>query len=152
MTAAFIITPEDPASADATLLLNELSAQLSEITGASGEASFDVSDVTQPRSVFVVARNKTGQPVGCGALRPVSGEIAEIKRMFSKRRGAGKAILQYLETKACELNYKELWLETRRVNRYAVNFYLRNGFTTIPNYGKYIGNPGAICFAKILIK
>ena len=152
MTAAFIITPENPASAEAARLLNELSVRLAEITGASGEASFDVSDVTQPRSVFVVARNDAGEAVGCGALRPVSDEIAEIKRMFSKQSGAGKAILEYLETKAFELNYKELWLETRRANRYAVNFYLRNGFTTIPNYGKYIGNPGAICFAKILIK
>ena len=152
MTETFTITTENPESADAIFLLNRLSESLTEITGASGEASFDVSDVFAPRAVFVIARNEAGEAVGCGALRPLSEETGEIKRMFSKQRGAGHAVLKYLEAKAFEMNYKELRLETRRVNEYAVNFYLRNGFHPIPNYGKYIGRPDAICFAKFLIK
>ena len=152
MTTQFIITPENPESGDAIGLLNELSESLTSITGNSGSASFDATDVSVPRSLFVVARNMEQKAVGCGALRPISNDVAEIKRMYSNERGAGSAILKYLETKAFEMNYREVWLETRRVNEYAVNFYLRHGFQPIPNYGKYLGNPDAICFAKTLIK
>jgi GNAT superfamily N-acetyltransferase len=148
MPSAFFIAPASPASDDAIGLLAELSAQLAGITGSSGAASFDVSSVSVPRSLFVVARNEAGAAIGCGALRPLSDEIAEIKRMYSKQRGAGHEILKYLATKALEMNYKELRLETRRVNETAVNFYLRNGFRPIPNYGKYVGRGEAICLAK----
>jgi GNAT superfamily N-acetyltransferase len=152
MTERFIITPENPATTDAAGLLNELSDSLTKITGASGQASFDLSDVSGPRAIFVIARNVAGVPVGCGALRPLSETVAEVKRMYSKQSGAGRAILKYLETQALALNYKELRLETRRVNEFAANFYRRNGFREIPNYGKYIGNPLAVCFGKIIIK
>lgn len=152
MTSEFVITPEDPGTTDAAGLLNELSDSLAKITGASGKASFDVSDVGGPRAIFVVARNRHDETIGCGALRPLSETVAEVKRMYSKQSGAGRAILKYLETRALEMNYKELWLETRRVNEEAVNFYRRNGFGEIPNYGKYTGRAEAICFGKILIK
>lgn len=152
MTEDFFITPENPESEEAKILLNELSVSLAEITGNNGKTSFDISDVYVPRSLFVIARNIENKAVGCGAIRPISEEIAEVKRMFSKAKGAGREILKYLETKAFEMNYKQLWLETRRVNRYAVNFYLRNGFAPIPNYGKYVGRPDAICLGKALTK
>jgi GNAT superfamily N-acetyltransferase len=146
----FIIKPENPESDEATSLLTELSQKLAEITGNDGKSSFDISDMFAPRSLFVVAKNKNEKAVGCGAIRPISDEIAEIKRMYSKEKGVGTAVLKYLETKAFEFGYKELRLETRRVNEYAVNFYLKNGFREIPNYGKYAGRPEAVCFSKIL--
>lgn len=150
MKNSFTIEPENPESGDATSLLTELSQKLAEITGNDGKASFDISEMLAPRSLFVVAKNKNEKAVGCGAIRPVSVKVAEIKRMYSKEKGAGAAILNYLETKAFEFGYKEVRLETRRVNEYAVNFYLRNGFRQIPNYGKYADRPDAVCFSKIL--
>lgn len=146
----FIIKPENPESDEATSLLTELSQKLAETTGNDGKSSFDISGMFAPRSLFVVAKNKNEKAVGCGAIRPISDEIAEIKRMYSKEKGVGTAVLKYLETKAFEFGYKELRLETRRVNEYAVNFYLKNGFRQIPNYGKYSGRPEAVCFSKIL--
>ncbi len=150
MSNNFSINPENPESAEATSLLTELSLKLAEIAGNDGKSSFDISDMFEPRSLFVIAKNKNKEAVGCGAIRPVSTEIAEVKRMYSKGKGAGKAILEFLEIRAAELGYKELRLETRRVNEYAVNFYLKNGFRQIPNYGKYDGRPEAVCFSKIL--
>lgn len=150
MCLKYKIQPASPYSKDSQMLLEELSIKLSDITGNSGKTSFDINDVKVPRSLFVVARNKNNVAVGCGAIRLISNEIAEIKRMYSKEKGCGSAILEYLELKAKELNYKELWLETRRINEYAVNFYLKRGYSEIPNYGKYKNRPEAICFAKIL--
>jgi GNAT superfamily N-acetyltransferase len=98
----------------------------------------------------MVARDAEGQLVGCGALRPLSAEIAEVKRMYarSQARGVGTAVLQALESYANENGYTTLWLETRRVNVQAVQFYLRRGYRPIANYGKYERNPAAVCFEK----
>lgn len=152
MINEFSIAPENPESKDVILLLTALSENLASATGSSGEASFSFEDICVPRSLFVVARNENGEAVGCGAIRPISGEIAEVKRMYSKAKGAGKAILEFLEIRALEMNYEQLWLETRRVNEYAVNFYLARGYAPISNYGKYIDRPEAICLGKVLRK
>ena len=91
--------------------------------------------------------------VGCGAIRPLSNEVAELKRMYSKynRKGIGKGVFVYLENKAIELGYKEIWLETRRLNYEACTFYIKNNYKEISNYGKYIGNEKATCFGKKFI-
>ncbi len=150
----YTITPEDPTSAVSCQLMDELSAILTGITGDSGRSSFDPNDVRVPKALFVVARNEGGQAIGCGAFRPLREGIAEIKRMYSRpgSAGVGSTILAYLETEAASMGYKALWLETRLVNERAVRFYERRGYSRIPNYGKYIGNPKAVCFEKRLMR
>jgi GNAT superfamily N-acetyltransferase len=148
----YTITPEDPSSPVACQLLDELSATLAAITGDSGRSSFDPNDVRAPSALFVLARDEEGQAVGCGAFRPLQDGIAEVKRMYSRPglAGVGTAILTYLEAEAANLGYGALWLETRLVNARAVRFYARRGYSRIPNYGKYRGNPEAVCFEKRL--
>lgn len=93
------------------------------------------------------------EPVGCGAIRPIDENIAELKRMFAKvkTKGVGTQILAYLEMQAKKLGYSAIWLETRLINEDAVSFYKKKGYSKIPNYGKYVGNTEAICFEKKLI-
>jgi GNAT superfamily N-acetyltransferase len=147
------ISIEDPASSDGYVLMEELSETLTRITGDGGKASFDPDDVRSFNARFVVARNGNGEALGCGAFRPLQEGIAEVKRMYSRpgMRGAGSAILAFLESEARVLGYKALWLETRLVNERAVRFYERRGYRRIPNFGKYVGNPKAVCFEKRLI-
>ncbi|CAG0936045.1 amino-acid N-acetyltransferase [Thermoflexales bacterium] len=146
------ITSEDPTSIVACKLMDELSATLAAMTGDSGRSSFDPDDVRVPRALFVLARNEEGQAVGCGAFRPLQADIAEVKRMYSRpgSRRVGSAILAYLETEAAKMEYSVFWLETRLVNVRAVRFYARRSYSRIPNYGKYLGNPEAVCFEKRL--
>jgi len=142
----------DPSSAEAQRLLSELSKTLSVITGSSGDASFDIQDMYEDGALFVVARNKAGDGIGCGAFRRLDEKTAEVKRMFASpsQGGVGIAILSYLENEAKELGYKRFWLETRWINTRAVQFYTRNGYQRIPNYGKYVGRTNAVCFGKAL--
>jgi ribosomal protein S18 acetylase RimI-like enzyme len=149
---AFAISPEDPTSPLARHLLDELSAMLAAITGATGRASFDPADVRQPKALFVIARDASGQAVGCGAFRSLHEGIAEIKRMYARpgTAGVGTAILAYLEARAVEMGYHAVWLETRLINKRAVSFYEKHGYSRIPNFGKYQGNPQAVCFEKRL--
>ena len=143
---------EDPAARDSLLLMEELSTALEAITGDSGNASFDANDVYGPAGCFVVARDASGHALGCGALRPLEPGVAEIKRMYARHgtSGVGSAVLRFLEDEALAMGYQAVWLETRLVNRRAVDFYEARGYQRIANYGKYIGNPLAVCFEKQL--
>ena len=80
------------------------------------------------------------------------GDLGEIKRMYAKpgTRGVGAALLAHLEREAQGFGYRELWLETRRVNLRAVGFYRAHGYIEIANYGRYVGRAEAICFGKRL--
>lgn len=145
------IVAADPASPEAIVLLGELAATLAALTGDSGNASFDAADVRGPRGCFVLAR-VDGAAVGCGALRPLSAQVAELKSMYARpgTAGVGSALLAHLEARAVALGCTELWLETRQVNVRAVRFYERHGFRRIDNYGKYVGVAAAVCYAKML--
>ena len=142
----------DPEHPDAHVLVEELSAALAGITGDSGKASFSAADARVARSLFVVARAGDGELLGCGALRPLEGDVAEVKRMYARpgSGGVGAALLAHIENEAREFGYRELWLETRRVNTRAFSFYLKHGYREIANFGKYIGRSDAICLGKRL--
>ena len=143
--------PVDPDCDAARGLIAELDAALGAICGDSGAQSFDANDVRGPRSVFLVARDAAGLAVGCSALRPLEGDVAEVKRMYARPgSGAGVQLLGELERRALEFAYREVWLETRRVNVRAVAFYERHGYRVIPNYGKYAGREDAVCLGKVL--
>jgi ribosomal protein S18 acetylase RimI-like enzyme len=146
----------NPEAPDALELIGELSIRLKQITGSSGSKNFTAESVQPGRGVFVVAY-RDGQPCGCGAVRPLdeagSADVCEIKRMYARFPGAGigSLILQKLEQHAVAMGYREAWLETRRVNTVAVNFYKRHGYVERENYGVYAGRPEPVCFEKGLI-
>lgn len=150
--AVVSVAREPGDSPDAQLLMQRLSATLLSITGDSGGRSFKPEDILQPASCFAIARDPDGTAVGCGAFRPLSAQIAELKRMYAvtSSRGTGSALLFFLESEARGCGYQQIWLETRRVNQRAVSFYLRHGYLPIENYGRYLGNPAAVCFGKRL--
>lgn len=146
------IESSDPHCADSSFLIGKLSAELAAITGDSGKNSFSTDSLAGERALWVVARDKHGEARGCGAIRPLTDDIAELKRMYSDRRlpGTGRALLAFLETAARNMGYRELWLETRQINHRAVAFYQKNGYVRIENYGPYAGRAEAVCFAKTL--
>ena len=138
-----VIAAEDPSSPDAVRLMAELSEVLSAITGDSGLSSFGPDD----------ARDEKGRAVGCGALRPLDGAAAEIKRMYATQggNGVGAALLHALEQEADALGYHVIRLSTRIVNTRAVSFYERHGYRLIPNFGRYKGREESACFEKQLV-
>ncbi|MDW5500906.1 GNAT family N-acetyltransferase [Pseudomonas lundensis] len=139
-------------SPDALALMAELSSKLTEITGDSGAISFDVSEMQASNACFLLVRNFAGEAVGCGAFRWLAANIAEIKRMYVRDagKGTGGKLLRELENQARQQGYRQLWLETRRVNQHAVEFYLAQGYQVRENYGRYRGNLLAVCFEKML--
>lgn len=141
--------PDDP---DARQLIDELGQSLRATTGRFFPESYTAADLADPRSSFLVARADDDAPLGCGALRPFSKRIAEVKRMYARpgTKGVGAAILQRLEDLAREFGYDEIYLETGVENVRAIAFYERNGYRRIPNFGHYAGRDNAACFGKRL--
>jgi len=146
------VEKSDPLSPDPLHLIEKLSAELASITGDSGKRNFTLASLDEDRALWAVARNSSGNAIGCGAIRPLTENIAELKRMYSDRSiaGIGHALLTFLETSAKSIGYNQLWLETRHINHKAVNFYKKNGYVHIENYGPYVGRIEAVCFAKVL--
>ena len=93
-------------------------------------------------------------PVGCGAIKELSNEAMEVKRMYVPlvRRGQGIAgkILKELENWAYELSYTKCLLETGKKQPEAIALYKKNGYQIIPNYGQYENVENSVCFEKIL--
>jgi GNAT superfamily N-acetyltransferase len=146
-----VLSADDPDSVDAHTLIAELGQALTHITGSSGAASFDPDEVRGTRAAFLIARTIDGALLGCAALRPLDFDVAEVKRMYARPgSGSGTQLLGELERRALALGYREIRLETRRVNARAVAFYAKHGYRPIPNYGKYVGRPDAICMGKTL--
>jgi len=146
------VEKSDPFSSESHRLIEMLSAELAAITGDSGKSNFTVEAMNDDKALWVLAKNTHGEAIGWGAIRPITQNIAELKRMFSDRSvpGVGGALLTFLETSAKDMGYRELRLETRHINHRAVNFYEKNGYIRIENYGPYVGRTEAVCFSKAL--
>jgi GNAT superfamily N-acetyltransferase len=75
------------------------------------------------------------EPAGVGTLKPVSGTVAELKRMFTRPgcrgRGVARCLLQQMIEDAQEIGYSTLRLETLSYMREAHNLYRAMGFVEV---------------------
>ena len=99
----------------------------------------------------VVAYNN-GIPVSCGAFKKFDEYSVEIKRLFTKpnirQSGIAKKVLNELETWAKEKGFQSAILETGKRQFEAVNFYRKNNYLDIPNYGQYKNMDNSLCFTQ----
>ena len=104
-------------------------------------------------------------PVGCAALRDVSGlsdEIGgfhapgtgEVKRVFvsaeHRGRGLSRLLMQGIEAHAVAAGLRRLVLETGTKQPESVSLYRSIGFEPIDRYGEYADSDESLCFAKTL--
>jgi GNAT superfamily N-acetyltransferase len=90
-------------------------------------------------SVVLLAVGDDGTPLGCGALRELSGEVAEIKRMYvvpeARGRGLSKVLLAALEAAARLRGWTTLRLETGPRQPEAIGLYTGVGYQEIAPFG-----------------
>lgn len=145
----------DPRGPEAAELISALSAELAQRYDymEDGSGGFKPEDALGPRGAFVIGRMR-GNPVACGAIRPLEGDVAELKRVFVKvdfrGRGYSKAIVNELEQQARVRGYKVMRLETGVRQPEAIALYESLGYHRIPNYGEYRDSGLSVCFDKKL--
>lgn len=105
-------------------------------------------------TIFLIARDAAGHPLGCGGLRTLDPGSVEVKRMYvtpeARGTGVATAILRALEAKAAERGAVRLFVETGTRQPDAIRFYRREGYTPIAQFGPYVGDPRSLCFARTL--
>jgi GNAT superfamily N-acetyltransferase len=153
--AGVVLRPEAVQSALANELISALNAELSARYPEDGANHFrlEPDEVAPGRGAFLVAY-VAGEAVGCGAVRRLDGDIAEIKRMYvrptTRGRGVGGALLAALEAEAHGLGIRRLVLETGARQPEALALYRRAGFVVIPAFGEYVDSPLSVCMGKDL--
>ena len=142
------VAPDDPHGATAASLIADLCDELS-CRYDRPPSLYTMAEAADPRAGFVVAR-LDGEPVGCGALRRIDETTVEIKRMYvapaARRHGIARRILAELERLAAGHGDARVILETGTRQPEASALYEAAGYRRIENYGRYVGNPEAVCF------
>ena len=153
--APFMVFPADPSSPEAVTLTRQLSAELARRYDFvdDGGGRFKPDEALLPGSAFLIGR-VDGHPVACGALRPLSPGVAEIKRMFVlpswRGRGLSKILLTELEERARALGYTVVRLETGDRQLEATRLYRGAGYRQIEKYGPYVTSLRSLCYEKRL--
>lgn len=145
----------DPQDADITYAMEEYTMELSRRFGrtfAVTEMSEEErQDFLSPRGVFLLAE-VDGMAVGCGAVRPLEGQIGEVKRVWInpawRGRGLSRRLMEALEQEARGLGYDMVRLDTSRHLGEAVALYHALGYREIERYND---NPDADHFFEKLL-
>jgi GAF domain-containing protein/N-acetylglutamate synthase-like GNAT family acetyltransferase len=129
---------EPASSAAAQALYAEYQALVRERLGPEFEPAESIfateRTFAEERASFVVLYAR-GRPVGCGGLRSLGPELAEIKRMFvtaeARRQGHGRRILEELERRAAEQGAQRIRLLTTEVLTEARALYASAGYAEV---------------------
>jgi hypothetical protein len=106
-----------------------------------------------PRAAFLVAW-LDGMPIGCGAITTMNESTAHFKRVFVRSgfrgNGFGRRIMDALESRAAELGYSVLFLETADKQLEAIGMYTSMGYDRVPCADRVPCSENGICFEKRL--
>lgn len=93
---------------------------------------------TPPTGELFLARTGQGEALGCVAVRALSEEICEMKRLFvkdtAKGLGVGKALVQTVINAARKLGYRTMRLDSLPRMTAALRLYRSVGFTEVAAY------------------
>lgn len=133
-------------------LVKLLDADLAVRDGDDHDFYHQFNTIDALRHVVVLYEDDT--PCSCGAIKEMTPEIMEVKRMYTlpdcRGKGFATRILTELEKWAAGMSYGKCVLETGKKQPEAIRLYKRNNYKVIPNYGPYQGIENSVCFEKVL--
>ena len=135
-----------------------LTEHLEDMAAASPPESchtLDLNGLRQPEITFWSVWDGP-ELVGCGALKALSPEHAEIKSMRTARphhrKGVATLLLQHLITEAKGRGYHRLSLETGSMAFFepAHRLYRKFGFEPCKPFSNYVEDPNSLFMSKVL--
>jgi putative acetyltransferase len=90
-----------------------------------------------PKGAFILAE-LDGQYVACIGVRPFADDIGEIKRLYvapvARGSGLGRALVEQIISRARDMGYRSLLLDTLPFMKEAQALYVSMGFKPTPAY------------------
>lgn len=112
----------------------------------------DPAHLLPPDNRLVLAYDASNTLVGCGSLRRIREDAAEMKRMFvappARGTGLGRKIFEERINEARRMGLKYLYADTVKGNRPMLNLYEKSGFDYID---RYLENANPAEFAPHLV-
>lgn len=148
--AAFDIREDDPHTPAALRLLEAHLAHSWEQTPETSNHTFDADALSADGVTFWTVRDAQGEVVGCGALKRMDGDEAELKSMFTaeshRGRGVARAMLDHALDAARRSGVRRVLLETGTMAGYAAAraLYRKSGFVERGPFGDYREDPNSV--------
>ncbi len=111
--------------------------------------ALNLDELKLPGITFWVVRNR-GTLIGCGALKKLDGDHAEIKSMRTlsahKQRGVASKLLQHIIMEAKHTGFNRLSLETGSMPFFAParSLYLKHGFDYCEPFADYVKDANSV--------
>jgi DNA-binding MarR family transcriptional regulator/GNAT superfamily N-acetyltransferase len=136
--AGFGIQRVDPSSPGARWCVaqyyDELNRRFESGFDPAASLPADDPDLRPPRGAFLLG-TIDGEPVACGAVKPVSRRIGSLKRMWVadelRGLGIGRRMLHALEAEARRLGFSTVRLETNDTLQEAITLYRSAGYREV---------------------
>lgn len=144
---------ESPDQLEVITLIAELDAYQHSLYPPESVHSLDLASLKKQNVLFAVARDFSGQAIGCGAI-VLGPEFGELKRMYvkpqSRGQGTAKGILKRLESEAGQLGCQRLMLETGPYQCEALALYESAGYERRGPFSNYTNDPLSVFMQKHL--
>ncbi len=101
-------------------------------------------------------QSSSAQLLGCGAIKQLDAQHAELKSMRTDaahlQKGVAQAILSHILQVAKQRGYKRISLETGSVQAFvpALSLYAKNGFVKCGPFANYVLDPFSVYMTKVL--
>lgn len=148
---AMTIDFESPDQSDVIALIAELDAYQETLYPPESCHALALESLKQPNVLFAVARDSTGQALGCGAI-VLCAEFGEVKRLYVHPRGRGQGvarkILALLESRALASDCNLFTLETGPYQHEALALYTSAGYERRGPFADYTNDPLSVFMEK----
>ena len=141
---AAAITPEHPASPEATALIAELDAHLTPLYPTESRHGFSVQKLIADAVAFFVIRDD-GAPAGCGGIKRFGTVYGEIKRKWVRPE-----LLDDLAAYARAHDVHILTFGDRHPSARRRPVIRTGGLQAIPPFGPYRDDPVSRCYEKLI--
>ncbi|HEY0544756.1 MAG TPA: GNAT family N-acetyltransferase [Pyrinomonadaceae bacterium] len=117
--------------------------------------ALDIEELRQPEITFWTVW-ESGELLGCGALKELDSQHAEIKSMRTSsshlRKGVAKNLLKHILAEAMRRGYSRLSLETGSMPAFepARQLYANYGFTYCEPFADYVEDPNSVFMTREL--
>jgi len=149
------IRPDDLTGSDVIDLLREHLRDVALHSPPESIHALDVEALRQPGISFWAAW-QDGELLGCGALKQLDAQHAEIKSMRTaarhRRQGVAAALLRHILDEARQRGYRRLSLETGSAAAFAPAHHLYASFGFVPcgPFANYLADPYSVFMSREL--